>query len=70
MQPTNQKLWAQIQDFAAAANPESDRKIRDYVIEAQRLTSHQRDIRVCVQTTTINGTVFNQGDAAILLLVS
>lgn len=38
-------------------------------MEAQRLTSSQRDVRVCVQTTVIDGTTLNKGDAAILLLV-
>jgi len=70
MRIENSKLWAQVQDFAATNTPESDRQIREFVIEAQRLTSTQRDVRVCAQTTTIDGTVFNKGDAAIILLVS
>jgi hypothetical protein len=70
MKKENVKLWAQVQDFAATNTPESDRQIREFVIEAQRITSTQRDVRVCVQATTIDGTVFNKGDAAIILLVS
>ncbi|KAF2177884.1 prostaglandin G/H synthase 2/cyclooxygenase 2, pgh2/cox2 [Zopfia rhizophila CBS 207.26] len=68
LQPEHRRLWAEIQDFTAAQNPESDGAIREYVLEAQRLTSQQRDMRVCAKEATLDGIAFNKGDAAIILL--
>ncbi|TVY84744.1 Psi-producing oxygenase A [Lachnellula suecica] len=68
MKVENASLWSQIQDFAASNTPDFDARIRDFVVEAQRLTSAQKDVRICVKPTTIDGTVFTPGSIAILLL--
>ncbi|KAI9671612.1 MAG: hypothetical protein M1829_004617 [Trizodia sp. TS-e1964] len=64
----NQAHWAKLQDLAAANNSEADKIIRQYVLEAQRLTSGQRNLRICAETTTIDGKTFNKGDAVVCLL--
>jgi cytochrome P450 len=66
----NKEHWAKLQDLAAANNPESDKTIRDYVLEAQRLTTSQTVWRVCLADTVIEGQSFKKGDTALLPLVS
>lgn len=44
--------------------------LRQYVLEAQRLTSTQRNVRVCVNRVTIDGQSFNAGDNVVCLFVS
>ncbi|KAF2478296.1 prostaglandin G/H synthase 2/cyclooxygenase 2, pgh2/cox2 [Lindgomyces ingoldianus] len=68
LDPENQSYWAEIQGFAAENSPKADAKIRDYVLEAQRLTSSQRNLRICKQAVTINGQAFMPGDVVVCLL--
>ncbi|KAF2265211.1 heme peroxidase [Lojkania enalia] len=67
LQPENQHIWSDIQDFAIQNNPKADRRLREYVLEAQRLTSSQRNLRICKQKTTVDGQTFNPGDAVVCL---
>lgn len=66
----NEQLWATLQDLAAAKNPESDKTIREYVLEAQRLTTAQTGARICAKDTTIEDKTFSRGQIVLLLLVS
>ena len=62
--------WGQVQKFASQDNPAADRKIREYVLEAQRLTSSQRNLRICKRTTVVDGKTYQPGDALVCLFVS
>ncbi|KAI9690830.1 MAG: hypothetical protein M1822_008449 [Bathelium mastoideum] len=64
----NEQIWSKIQDFAAQKTAQADRLLREYVLEAQRLTSSQRNLRICKQTTTIEGQSFKPGDPVVCLL--
>ncbi|KAF1994656.1 heme peroxidase [Amniculicola lignicola CBS 123094] len=64
----NKEHWQAIQGFAEENTPKADAKIKEYVLEAQRLTSTQRNLRICKQPTTINGQKFAPGDAVVCLL--
>lgn len=66
----NKKLWSKIQELAKANNDESDKILRQYVLEAQRLTTSQRNLRVVAENITIDGQIFNKGDAIVCLFVS
>lgn len=47
----------------------ADKTLEQYVLEAQRLTSGQRNLRLCVGQTTIDGRTFNPGDVVVCLFV-
>ncbi|KUJ23290.1 uncharacterized protein LY89DRAFT_777069 [Mollisia scopiformis] len=68
LQPENAQYWANAQDLAAAKNPESDKTIREYVLEAQRLTTSFSLPRACIADVTIDGQCFKRGDTLLLLL--
>lgn len=56
--------------MASSSNTGSaDKQLRKYVLEAQRLTSSQRDVRVCVGETTIDGKQYKPGDIVACLFV-
>lgn len=70
LQDENSHHWEAIQNLASSPSSESaDKKLRKYVLEAQRLTSSQRDIRVCVGETTIDGKQYKPGDIVVCLFV-
>lgn len=66
----NEELWSKIQTLAKANNYESDKILKQYVLEAQRLTTSQRNLRVVAEKITIDGQTFNRGDAVVCLFVS
>ncbi|KAI5306174.1 hypothetical protein KEM56_001984 [Ascosphaera pollenicola] len=71
LQEGNTKHWADIQNLASDANSSAaNKKLRQYVLEAQRLTSKQRNLRVCVSETTIDGQSFKPGDVVICSLAA
>ena len=47
----------------------ADKTLKQYVLEAQRLTSGQRNLRLCVGQNTIDGRTFNPGDVVVCLFV-
>lgn len=65
----NQEHWTNIQNLARENNDDSDKIIRKYVLEAQRLTSAQRNLRIVAEATTIDGQAFKKGDSVVCLLV-
>ncbi|KAJ6007231.1 hypothetical protein N7522_005582 [Penicillium canescens] len=68
LQSENAQHWEAIQNLVSSSNADSaDKQLRKYVLEAQRLTSNQRDIRVCVGETTIDGKTYKPGDLVIAL---
>lgn len=66
----NKELWSKILELANANNNESDKILKQYVLEAQRLTTSQRNLRVVAENITIDGQTFNKGDAVVCLFVS
>lgn len=66
----SKELWSKIQELAKANNDESDKILKLYVLEAQRLTTSQRNLRVVAESITIDGQTFNKGDAVVCLFVS
>ena len=77
LQPQNIDHWARVQQLAEqSASPDSSKRakadatLREYVLEAQRLTSSQRNLRICVKPTTIDGQDFKFGEPLVTLFVS
>lgn len=65
----NRKYWENIQDLVATKSPESDKVLREYVLEAQRLTTKQLVARIVLKDVTINDTTFQKNDFVEMLLV-
>ncbi|KAI8959978.1 heme peroxidase [Daldinia sp. FL1419] len=61
----NASIWAEVQ---ALAKNNDDDAIRDYVVEAQRLTSTQRTMRVASKPDELEGKKIQPGNFVILLL--
>ncbi|KAH9213934.1 heme peroxidase [Leptodontidium sp. 2 PMI_412] len=68
LQPKNAELWDKIQDLVTSSGPTTDSVLKQYVLEAQRMVSTQRNLRVCESGTTIDGRKFSKGDTVICLL--
>ncbi|KAH7407996.1 heme peroxidase [Cadophora sp. MPI-SDFR-AT-0126] len=68
LQPGNEELWDKIQDLVASNDPTTDSVLKQYVLEAQRMVSTQRNLRVCASDRTIDGHKFCKGDTVICLL--
>lgn len=70
IQDENSHYWEEIQKLASSSNKDSaDKKLRKYVLEAQRFTSSQRDVRICVGDTTVDGQHYKPGDVVACLFV-
>lgn len=63
----NETIWAQVQNFAAKGDTAN---IHAYVVEALRLTSNQRNVRVATKETEIDGKVIQPGTPVVFLMVS
>ncbi|MCJ1387116.1 hypothetical protein MMC17_010245 [Xylographa soralifera] len=61
----NKSHWEQVQSLAAADN---DEKLRAYVLEALRMTSTQRNLRIATQAATVDGKTIKPGDAIVLFI--
>ena len=68
LDPARTSVWDEVQKLAAKDTPEADRIIRRYVVEAQRLTNSQKDLRVVAKTETVDGVTYRQGDIIALAL--
>lgn len=68
--PANVEIWSKVQGLASANNDESNKAIRQHVLEAQRLTSAQRNLRIVIEDITVDGQAFKKGDQVVCLLVS
>lgn len=70
LQDENSHHWEAIQNLASSSSGESaDKQLRKYVLEAHRLTSTQRNVRICVGETTIDGKTYKPGDIVACLFV-
>ena len=67
LRPENASIWAEVQSLALRGD---DVGIHDYVREAQRLTSSQRNMRVAVAPGELEGKQVQPGNVVIMLLVS
>ncbi|KAB8078973.1 heme peroxidase [Aspergillus leporis] len=69
LQDENSHHWEEIQKLAASSDVNSTNKtLRQYVLEAQRLTSSQRSIRLCAGKAVIDGQSFEPGNLVVCLL--
>ncbi|KAE8389860.1 heme peroxidase [Aspergillus alliaceus] len=69
LQAENSQHWEEIQKLAAGSDVDSANKtLRQYVLEAQRLTSSQRSIRLCAGKAVIDGQKFEPGNLVVCLL--
>ncbi|RCI14312.1 hypothetical protein L249_5918 [Ophiocordyceps polyrhachis-furcata BCC 54312] len=66
LRPQNAPVWARVRDVAR--NGDDDALI-GCVLEAQRLSSSQRNVRVATQKTEIEGKAVQPGDLVLMLLV-
>jgi hypothetical protein len=64
----NEKLWSQVQELAATKTSAGEQKLREYVLEAQRLSSTQRNLRICKQATVVEGHKYSPGEPVVCLL--
>ena len=67
LRPENASIWAEVQSLALRGD---DAGIHDYVREAQRLTSSQRNMRVAVAPGELEGKQVQPGNVVIMVLVS
>ena len=67
LKPENVKIWSKVQDMAAKND---DGCIRDYVLEAQRLTTRGRNMRIATKPKTVGDKNIAPGTAVVLMLVS
>lgn len=73
LEPGNSELWATVIEIAASAGKgeedTANRQLRQYVLEAQRLTSYMKDVRVCQEDMELDDIKMNKGDKIIVLTV-
>ncbi|KAK1246403.1 hypothetical protein MKX08_000205 [Trichoderma sp. CBMAI-0020] len=65
LKPENASIWNEVQTLAQEGNSQ---KIQAYVMEAQRLTSSQRCMRVARQPIELEGKAIQPGNYVILML--
>ncbi|KAI0885259.1 heme peroxidase [Annulohypoxylon maeteangense] len=61
----NEHIWSEVQTLA---KNNDDAGIYAYVVEAQRLTSTQRNMRVATQPATLEGKTIEPGNLVVMLL--
>ncbi|KAI2473738.1 heme peroxidase [Annulohypoxylon bovei var. microspora] len=61
----NEQIWKEVQTLA---QKNDDAELKAYVIEAQRLTSAQRNMRVATQSDNLDGKAVEPGNLVIMLL--
>ena len=67
LRPENEKIWTQLQSMAES---DDDEGIRDYVLEAQRLTTRGRNMRIATKPMRVGEKSITPGSAVVLMLVS
>lgn len=67
LRPDNAGIWADVKKLAAENNEDG---IRAHVLEAQRLTSSQRNVRVATAATELEGKSIQPGNVVVMMLVS
>lgn len=61
----NKEHWSKVQSLAAANDDEA---LRSYVLEAMRLTTAQRNLRIATRAATLEGNNIKPGDAVMVLI--
>ncbi|KAL7952081.1 heme peroxidase [Trichoderma barbatum] len=65
LRPENAIIWAEVQTLSQ----EGDSKlIQSYVVEAQRLTSSQRNVRIATQPIDLEGKSIQPGNVVVMML--
>jgi linoleate 10R-lipoxygenase len=67
LRPENATIWAEVQTIAQKGD---DAALHAYVVEAQRITSTQRNVRVATQATELEGKAIQPGNLVVMMLVS
>ena len=67
LKPDNVEIWSKVQDMAAS---DDDEGIRKYILEAQRLTTRGRNMRIATKPTKVGEKSIAPGSAVVLMLVS
>ncbi|KAI1312714.1 heme peroxidase [Xylaria venustula] len=65
LRPEHASIWAEVQSLALKGD---DAGLHDYVREAQRLTSSQRNVRIAVAPGELDGKQVQPGSAVVMLL--
>ncbi|KAK4210700.1 heme peroxidase [Rhypophila decipiens] len=65
LRPENAAIWAEVQNLAAKND---DAALHAYIVEAMRMTSSQRNVRITTTSATLEGKSVKPGDAVILML--
>lgn len=66
LKPENASIWTEVQTLAQEGDSQ---KIQAYVMEAQRLTSSQRCMRVAKQPIELEGKIIQPGNYVVMMLV-
>lgn len=66
LKPENASIWTEVQTLAQEGDSQ---KIQAYVMEAQRLTSSQRCMRVAKQPIELEGKTIQPGNYVVMMLV-
>ncbi|EQK99321.1 linoleate diol synthase [Ophiocordyceps sinensis CO18] len=61
----NAAIWAQVQSLAEKGDTNT---LHSYVVEAQRLTSSQRNVRIATQPTELEGKPIQPGNLVVMML--
>jgi linoleate 10R-lipoxygenase len=65
LRPENATIWAEVQTIAQKGD---DAALHAYVVEAQRITSTQRNVRVATQATELEGKAIQPGNLVVMML--
>ncbi|SPO03647.1 related to linoleate diol synthase [Cephalotrichum gorgonifer] len=65
LRPENATIWSEVQNIAKKGD---DAALHAYVIEAQRLTSTQRTVRIAMQPAELEGKKIEPGNVVVLML--
>ena len=73
LKPENATLWNAVSDLAISVSKSEDssanRQLRQYVLEAQRMTSFMKDVRICQEDVVLDGIKMKKGDKIIPVMV-
>ncbi|KAK6525979.1 hypothetical protein TWF281_011022 [Arthrobotrys megalospora] len=64
----NTDIWAKVQELAASDEEYAKGVLKKYIVEAQRLSSGQKNVRICKQDTTIGDQSFKAGQIVVSML--
>ncbi|KAI1843275.1 hypothetical protein JX266_010629 [Neoarthrinium moseri] len=65
LKPENETIWAEVQNLAQKDDHDT---LHAYIVEAQRLTTSQRNVRVATQAAELQGQKVQPGDIVVMML--